>query len=59
MVAVDSNFFVLVKNPPVADKLIDDIGEEAFFEMLKAYSKSGVFDNEVKGLTFRLSVGYS
>ncbi len=25
--------------------------------MLKAYSKSGVFDNEVKGLTFRLSVG--
>ncbi len=30
VVAVDSNFFVLVKNP-VADKLIDDIGEEAFF----------------------------
>lgn len=56
VVAVDLNFIVLVKNP-VADKLIDDIGEEAFFEMLRAYGKPGVFDNEVNGLTFRLSVG--
>jgi len=54
--AVDDNFNMLVKNP-VADKLIEDIGGEIFFDMLKEYSRAGVFDHEVDGLTFRLSVG--
>ena len=56
MTAVDESFAMLVKNP-VADKLIGDIGEETFFDMLREYSRAGVFDHEVDGMTFRLSVG--
>lgn len=54
--AVDQSFSMLVKNP-VADKLIMDIGESKFYDMLKEYGRAGVFDHEVEGLTFRLSVG--
>lgn len=54
--AVDKEFNMLVKNP-VADKLIEDIGAETFYGMLRTYSKAGVFDHEANGLTFRLSVG--
>lgn len=54
--AADENFSILVKNP-VAEKLIDELGDEKFLNMLKAYSRPGVFDHETDGRTLRLSVG--
>lgn len=54
--AADENFSILVKNP-VAEKLIDELGDEKFLDMLKAYSRPGVFDHETDGRTLRLSVG--
>jgi two-component system sensor histidine kinase FlrB len=56
VIAVDSDFNILIKNP-VADQLIADLDDNVFLEMLKDYSESGVFDHELCGRTFRLSVG--
>lgn len=54
--AVDAEFNILVKNP-VAETLIEELGEEEFSGMLRMYSRSGVFDHEMDGSTYRLSVG--
>lgn len=54
--AVDCDFSLLVKNP-VAENLIAELGTDEFTGMLRQFSRSGVFDHEVNGSTFRLSVG--
>jgi len=56
VIAVDSSFNILIKNP-VAERLMDEMDGCSFMEMLKEHGESGVFDHELCGKVFRLSVG--
>ncbi|MGE4317664.1 MAG: nitrogen regulation protein NR(II) [Deferribacterales bacterium] len=54
--AIDGQDNILVKNP-VADSFIQELGMDLFMDMLKSHEKPGVYDHELDGRTFRLSVG--